>query len=155
VAETPDSLKERIAREMREALKGGEKVRLATLRLLSAGVKNREVELRRELSDDEVRQVATREVRRRTEAMEAYEKGGREDRAAREREERDILQAYLPAQLSDDEVAALIEEALAATGASAPNEMGKVMGFVMARAKGKVDGSKVQAQVRERLSGAS
>jgi hypothetical protein len=148
----PESLKERIAREMRGALKGGEKVRLATLRLLSAAVKNREVELRHELSDDEVREVATREVRRRTEAIEAFERGGRDDRAAQEREERDLLQAYLPEQLSDEEVAALIDEAIASTGASSPNEMGKVMGFVMGRAKGKVDGSKVQALVRERLS---
>jgi uncharacterized protein YqeY len=152
VADAPESLKDRVAREMREALKAGEKIRLGTLRLLLAAVKNREVELRHELSDDEVREVASREVRRRTEAIEAFERGGREDRAAVEREERDVLQTYLPAQLSDEDVATLVEEAIAATGASSAKEMGKVMGFVMGRAKGQVDGAKVQALVRERLA---
>ena len=152
MAASAEPLKERVAREMREALKAGDKVRLATLRLLTASVKNREVEVRDELSDDEVREVAGREVRRRTEAIEAYERGGREELAARERAEREVLQAYLPAQLSEDEVSALVDEAIAATGASSAKEMGKVMGFVMDRAKGRVDGAKVQAAVRERLA---
>lgn len=147
------SLKDRLAGEMREALKAGQKVRLSTLRLLSASVKNREVELRRELSDDEVREVAAREVKRRTEAIEAYDGAGRDDLASREREEREVLQAYLPPQLSESEVEALIDEAIGATGAASAKEMGKVMGFVMARARGKVDGGEVQAKVRERLGG--
>jgi uncharacterized protein len=144
-------LKERIATEMRESLKAGQKIRLAALRMLAASVKNREVELRHELSDDEVREVAVREVKRRTEAIEAYDVAGREDLAAREREERVTLQAYVPQQLSEDEVNGLIDEGIAATGASSAKEMGKVMGFVMGRAKGRVDGAMVQAKVRERL----
>ena len=152
MANVGSSLKERLAAEMREALKAGQKVRLAALRMLSASVKNREVELRHELSDDELREVALREVRRRTEAIDAYEGAGREDLAGREREERVVLQAYMPQQLAEEEVDALIQEAIDATGASSPGDVGKVMGFVMGRARGKVDGGAVQAKVRQRLS---
>ena len=143
--------KERLAGELRASMKSGDKVRLATLRLLTASVKNREVELRHELSDEEFQEVAVREAKRRTEAIEAYESAGREDLASREREERDVLAPWLPEQLSEEEVDALVDEAIASTGASAPSDLGKVMGFVMGRAKGKVDGSAVQARVRARL----
>lgn len=136
---------------MKSALKAGQKVRLSALRLLAASVKNREVELLHTLSDEELQEVAQREVKRRNEAIEAYEAAGRQELVDREREERETLQPYIPAQLSDAEVDALVDEALAATGAVSPQEMGKVMGFVMGRAKGKVDGSVVQAKVRSRL----
>lgn len=144
-------LKQRLADEMKSALKAGQKVRLSALRLLAASVKNREVELLHTLSDEELQEVALREVKRRNEAIEAYEAAGRQELVDREREERETLQPYIPAQLSDAEVDALVDEALAATGAVSPQEMGKVMGFVMGRAKGKVDGSVVQAKVRSRL----
>jgi uncharacterized protein len=147
----PSALKERLASEMRQALKAGQKVRLGALRLLSASVKNREVELRHQLSDEEFVEVAVREVKRRKEAVEAYSAAGREDRAAVEREEQVVLEAYLPAALSPQEVDALIEEALAAAGASGPGDLGKVMGLVMARAKGRADGKEIQAKVRARL----
>ena len=147
------TLKTRIAEESKQALKGGDKVRLGTLRMLSAAIKNREVELRRELTDDEVTEVAMRESKRRTEAVEAYERAGREDLAAQERAEREVLADYVPEGLSDDEVAALVDEAIDATGATAMSDMGKVMGMVMGRAKGRVDGAKVQALVRARLGG--
>jgi len=150
---TPETLKARIADEIKQSMKSGDKVRLGTLRMLSAAVKNREVELRRDLTDDEVTDVAIKESKRRTEAVEAYEQAGREDLAAKERAERDVLADYVPEGLSDDEVAALVDEAVAATGASAMSDMGKVMGFVMGRAKGRVDGAKVQAMVRARLGG--
>jgi uncharacterized protein len=144
-------LKDRLSAEMREAMKGREKVRLSALRLLAAAVKNREVELRHPLSDDEFVEVATHEVKRRKEAIAAYDSAGRPDRASVERLEREILEAYLPAGLSEEEVKALIEEAVAASGASTPGDMGAVMGYVMARARGRVDGKTVQQQVRERL----
>src|SRR5207302_4087955 len=133
------TLKDRIAGEMKDALRAGDKVTLGTLRLLSASVKNREVELRRPLTDDEVLEVVGREAKRRTEAIEAYESAGRDDLVAKETEEREVLQAYLPAQLSDAETEALVEEAIAATGASSVREIGKVMGYVMSKAKGRVD----------------
>ncbi len=148
------SLKERLTTEMRQALKAGEKVRLSALRLLAASVKNREVELRHELSDEEFVDVATREVKRRAEAIEAYDAAGRPDRAATEREEMEILQAYVPEQLSAAEVDALIDDAVAATGASGPGDLGKVMGLVMGKAKGRTDGRVVQEKVRARLSDA-
>ena len=145
------SFKERLSTELKASMKSGDKVRLATLRLLSAAVKNREVELLHELDDSEFQQVAVKEAKRRGEAIEAYESAGREDLAAREREEREILAPYLPEQLSEEEIDALVDEAVGATGASAPSDLGKVMGFVMGRAKGKVDGAAVQARVRARL----
>lgn len=144
-------LKQRLADEMKSALKAGQKVRLSALRLLAASVKNREVELLHTLSEEELQEVALREVKRRNEAIEAYEAAGRQELVDREREERETLQPYIPALLSDAEVDALVDEALAATGAVSPQEMGKVMGFVMGRAKGKVDGRVVQAKVRSRL----
>ena len=145
------TLKERLAAEMREALKAGQKTRLSALRLLSASVKNREVELLHELSDEEFVEVAVREVKRRREAIEAYEAAGRADRAATEREEQRVLEAYLPAGLSDEEVSVLIEAAISVTGASGSADLGKVMGHVMGAARGRVDGKMVQARVRERL----
>jgi uncharacterized protein YqeY len=145
------SLKTRLQTEMREALRSGEKVRLGALRMLSAGITNREKELRQELSDDQVREVAAREVKRRSESIEAFAKGGRQDLVDKETAERDVLAAYAPARLSEAEVDALVEEAIAETGATSMREMGKVMGAVMARAKGRVDGNVVQAKVRDRL----
>ena len=147
-------LKARLSGEMKEALKAGEKVRLSALRLLAAAVKNREVELRREATEDEFVEVVAREVKRRKEAADAYEKAGRQDLLEREREEQAALETYLPAGLSEQEVAALVEEAIASTGATGPGDLGKVMGHVMARAKGRVDGTRVNALVRSRLEGA-
>ncbi len=132
-------------------MKERDAVRLATLRLLTAAVKNREVEVLHPLSDEEFVEVATREVKRRREAIEAYEKAGREDRASTERAEQEVLESYLPEALSEQELGALIEEALQATGATSAGDLGKVMGYVMGKAKGRVDGKAVQARVRERL----
>lgn len=148
---TDPSLKDRIAVEMRDALKGGEKVRLSALRMLSAAVTNREKDVRHELSDDEVREVAAKEVKKRTESIEAFEGAGRQELADREREERETIAPYAPERLSDAEVDALIEEALASTGATSAKELGRVMGVVMGRAKGRVDGTVVQERVRARL----
>jgi uncharacterized protein YqeY len=145
------TFKERLSDDLKASMKSGDKVRLATLRLLSASVKNREVETLHELSDAEFQEVVVKEAKRRTEAIEAYESAGREDLASKERAERDVLAPWLPQQLSDEEVDALVDEAIASTGAAAPSDLGKVMGFVMGRARGKVDGSAVQARVRARL----
>jgi uncharacterized protein YqeY len=149
------TLKERIATEMRDALKGGDKIRLGALRMLSAAVTNREKEVLHELSDDEVRDVAAKEVKKRNESIEAFEGAGRRELGDRERAERDAIEPYAPAMMGEDEVVALIEEAFAATGASSDKEFGAVMGFVMGRAKGRVDGNDVQRRVRDRLAGGS
>jgi uncharacterized protein len=142
----------RISEDLRAAMKAGDKVRLAALRLLSTSLRNREVEVRRDLSEEEFLEVVAREVKRRKEAAEAYTDAGREELADREREEQRALEGYLPEALSEEEVRALVEEAVIATGASGPEDMGKVMGFVMGKAKGRVDGAQVSAMVRERLS---
>jgi hypothetical protein len=138
---------------MTDALRAGEKVRLGALRMLSAAVTNRQKELRHELSDDEVRDVAAREVKKRTESIEAFERAGRRDLVDNETAEREVLSAYAPEMLSDADVDALVDDAITATGATSLKEMGKVMGAVMARAKGRVDGGAVQAKVRSRLAG--
>jgi uncharacterized protein YqeY len=147
------NLKATIQAETVTALKAGQKVKVGALRMLTAAIVNKEKELRRELSDDEVREVAGREVKKRAESIEAFESGGRQELADKEQAEREVLEVYAPEQLSDAQVDALIDEAITATGASGPAEMGKVMGSVMAGAKGKVDGSVVQAKVRARLGG--
>jgi uncharacterized protein YqeY len=147
------TLKERLAAEIRDALKSGEKVKLGALRLLSASVKNREVELRHPLDDAEFIQVATWEVKRRKEAIEAYSGAGRGDLVAKETEEQRVLETYLPPAMSPEELAELVEEAISTTGATGIGDLGKVMGFVMERAKGRADGKEVQSIVRERLSG--
>lgn len=147
------ALREDIQDQTKQALKAGEKTRVSTLRLLSAAIKNREVETGRELEDNEVRDVAVKEAKKRREAIEAYDKGGRDELAAKEREELEILQVFLPEQLSDAEVDAMIDEAVASTGATSMKEMGKVMGIVMAKAQGKADGNAIQEKVKAKLGG--
>ena len=145
------TLKEQLREEITDALRVGDKVRLGALRLLSAAVTNQEKELRRELSDDELRAVAGKEMKKRAESIEAFESAGRQELADKERAERDAIAAYAPEQLGEEQVDALINGAIDATGATGPQDFGAVMGKVMAAAKGKVDGSVVQRKVRERL----
>lgn len=148
-----DALRQRIRTEMTAALRAGDKIRLGTLRMLQAAVTNREKDVLHELSDDEVREVAGKEVKKRTESIEAFAAAGRTELVERERAEREILADFAPEQLSEAQVDALIDEAIASTGASAPNELGKVMGVVMGAVKGRADGVVVQAKVRARLGG--
>ena len=147
------SLKEQIRERTTTALKGGDKVTVGALRMLTAAITNREKEVMHDLSDDEVREIAGKEVKKRTESIEAFDGAGRTELADKERAERTVLEVYAPAQLDDATVAALIDEAFAATGASGPQDIGKVMGFVMGKAKGQVDGTLVQQRVKERLGG--
>jgi uncharacterized protein YqeY len=144
-------LKAKVREEMTAAMREGDKIRLGALRMLAAAITNREKEVLHDLDDDEVRQMAAREVKKRTESIEAFEAAGRTELVEKERAEREILQAYAPAQLDEAAVDALIDEAMAATGVTSVREMGKVMGVVMGRAKGRVDGALVQRKVRERL----
>jgi uncharacterized protein YqeY len=145
------TLKGRLAAEMKDALRAGEKVRLGALRMLSAALTNKEKELRHELSDDEVREVASKEMKKRAESIAAFEGAGRRELVEKERAERDAIASYAPEQLSEDEVDALVDEAFAATGATSEKELGAVMGLVMGKAKGRVDGRVVQEKVRARL----
>ena len=152
---TDPALKAQISDEMRTAMKAGDRVRVGALRMFLAAIKTREVEgsASRELTDDEIRQVAAKEVKKHTESIEAFESAGRTELAERERAEREILEPYAPPRVDEAALDALVDEAVAATGATSAKEMGKVIGAVMAKAKalGQVDGSVVQAKVRARL----
>ena len=145
------TLKEQLREEITAALRAGNKIRLGALRMLSAAVTNREKEVLHELSDAEVREVAGKEAKKRTESIEAFEQAGRRELADKERAEREAVAAYAPTQLTETQIDALIDEAFATTGATGPQDLGAVMGFVMGRAKGQVDGAVVQRKVKERL----
>jgi uncharacterized protein len=147
------TLKAQVREQMTAALRVGDKVRLGALRMLAASITNREKEVLHELSDEEVREVAGKEVKRRTESIEAFASAGRAELAEKERAEREILEPFAPEQLADAEVDAMIDGAISATGAASMQDMGKVMGAVMASARGRADGSVVQRKVRERLAG--
>lgn len=152
------SLKEQISSDIKNALKAGEKERLSVLRMVNSRVLEKEVELRTskgrdyKLNDDEVIDVITSYAKQRRQSIESYRSGGREDLAAKEEMELEILQDYLPAQLSEEEVSRIIDEAIAETGASSPKDMGTVMRVVMPRLKGASDGKVVNALVRQKLS---
>ena len=149
---TGSALKDDIHHQMTDAMKAGEKVRLGALRMFLSAIRYKEDELGHELSDEEIAEVATKEVKKRSESIEAFETAGRTELAEKERQERAVIEPFAPARLSDEDVDALVTEALAATGATFMKEMGKVMGFVMGKAKGAVDGAVVQEKVRAQLS---
>ncbi len=146
-------LREQVQRDLTEAMKARDAVRVGALRMLLTAIVNREKELRRELTDDEVREVAAREVKRRNESIEAFERGARPDLVAKETAERAILQAYAPEQLGEAELDRIVAEAIAEVGAAGPGDLGKVMGRVMPKVRGRADGALVQRKVRERLGG--
>jgi uncharacterized protein YqeY len=154
---TEPTLKAQIGDEMTAAMKARDTLRVGTLRMFLAAIKTKEVEgaSARELSDDEIRQVAAKEVKKRAESIEAFDGAGRTELADRERAEREILLPFAPPQVDDAALDVLVDEAVAATGATTVAEMGRVMGAVMAKAKalGQVDGNAVQAKVRARLGG--
>ena len=149
------TLFEQINADYIAAYKAKETVRVSVLRMLKTSVKNRLVELRRpggELSDEEMLDIVLKEGKQRRDSIAEYEKAGRSDLASREAEELAILEAYLPAAMSEEELAAAVEQAVAEAGASSPKEMGKVMSLLMPRCKGRVDGRKLSQAVRDRLS---
>ena len=134
------TLRERIQSEITAAMRSGEALRRDTLRMAESAIYNGEKRDRRSYSDDEVAAVLAREVKTRRESVEAFRKGGREDLASKEESEIAILATSLPEQLSEPEIAALVEEAIAATGAAGPRDMGKVMGWLAPRTKGRAEG---------------
>jgi len=147
-------LKERLRADLNTAIRARDQVRLRTLRLALTSITNEEVAgaSARDLSDEEIVRVLTREARKRREAAEAFSAAGRADQAAAERAEGDVLAAYLPAQLTDDELAALVSAAIDETGAGGMSAMGQVMKTVTPRIAGRADGARVAAEVRRRLS---
>jgi uncharacterized protein YqeY len=148
-------LKERLRVDLNAAMRARDQVRMRTLRMALTSITNEEVAgtAARDLTDDEIVKVLTREARKRREAAEAFSAAGRSDQAAAERAEGEVLAEYLPAQLSDDELAALVDAAIAETGASGMAGMGQVMRTVTPIVAGRADGARVAAEVRRRLSG--
>jgi uncharacterized protein YqeY len=147
------SLKERITEDMKGAMRSGQKDTLATIRLVLAAIKQREVDERIQLDDTQVLAVLEKMIKQRKESIAQFEAGGRADLVAKEAAEITVLQAYMPAQLSDAELDALVAEAIASTGASSIKDMGKVMGIVKTKAQGRADMGAVGARIKARLSG--
>jgi uncharacterized protein YqeY len=149
------SLKEQLHADLTSSLKARDVLRTSTLRMALAAITNEEVAGKeaRQLSDDEVTAVLTRESKRRREAAEAFDQGGRPELAQRERDEGEVLSAYLPAQLTDEELTALVAEAIAETGADSPKAMGQVMKVLNTQVAGRAEGGRIAAEVRRQLDG--
>lgn len=147
------SIKSRLATDIKAAMKAGEKVRLATLRNIHAAIKQREVDERAELDDAAVLAVLDKRAKQHRESLEAYHSAGRDDLAAQEQAELDILADYLPAQLETAELDRLIDAAIAEAEAATVRDMGQVMALVKPQVQGRADMSAVSARVKSRLTG--
>jgi len=146
------SLKTRINDDVKTAMRSKDKERLGTLRLITAAIKQKEVDERIELNDDQVLSVLEKMIKQRKDSIEQYEKADRQELADKEKAELEIIYEYMPAQLSDDEIAALIDEAVAETGASEMRDMGKVMGILKPKLAGRADMGKVSGLIKAKLS---
>ncbi|PKK11882.1 MULTISPECIES: GatB/YqeY domain-containing protein [Thermomonospora] len=148
------ALKAKLEADLSAAMKARDELRTRTLRMALTAVRNEEVagKQARELSDDEIIKVLTREVKKRREAAEAFAGAGRAEQARAERAESEVLAGYLPAQLSDEELTALVAEVIAQTGASGPKAMGQVMKAIGPKVAGRAEGSRVAAEVKRQLT---
>jgi uncharacterized protein YqeY len=147
------TLKERITEDMKTAMRSGEKERLGVIRMLQAAIKQREVDERITLDDAQVLAVLEKMLKQRRESIAQYEAGNRADLVAKETAEMAVLQVYMPAQLGEAELDALIAAAITQTGAASIKDMGKVMGIVKAQAAGRADMGAVGARIKARLGG--
>ncbi len=148
------SIKEQLRLDLTEAIRGRNEVVSGTIRMVLSAITNEEVSGKevRVLSDDEVITVLSREAKKRREASEAFDTAGRADKAALEKAEGEVIAKYLPAQLTADDIKAMIANAIASTGAAGPSDMGKVMGAIKPLIAGKADGSVVSTLVKEALN---
>ncbi len=147
------NLESKIQQDMKAALKAGDRTTLETLRGLLAQIKDERIKKRpAELSEDDILTVIQRAVKRRKESIELYRQGNRQDLVEKEQQELEILQKYLPEQLSRDEIMHIVNQVIEQVGATSIKDMGKVMGSVMKQVKGRADGKEIQQIVRERLS---
>lgn len=147
------SLKEQLTESMKEAMKAKDSLRLNAIRLIRTAIKNREIEERRDLEDRDVIALLSSLLKQRKESAQVYRENDRPELAEKEEAEQAVIQEFLPSQLSEEEIGALIEEAVAETGASSMKEMGKVMKIVTAKTLGRADGRRVSELVKARLSG--
>lgn len=147
------ALKAQITADMKDAMRAKDKQRLATIRLILSATKQREVDERIVLSDADVLAILDKMVKQRRDSISQFEKAGRDDLIAQEQVELDLIQTYLPQPLSDDEISALIEEAVSSTGADGMKDMGKVMGWLKPKLQGRADMGKVSGQIKAKLAG--
>jgi uncharacterized protein YqeY len=145
------SLQEQIANDLKSAMKEKDEIKTAVLRQIKAAVKNLEIKQMKPMTDEDTLGVIFSIAKSHNESIESFKKGNREDLVAQEEKELGIIKKYLPEQLSDDEIREIVKQAVALTGAAAAKDMGKVMGAVMPKVKGKADGNKINAIVREFL----
>lgn len=146
------SLKEQLINDMKEAMKAHDKDRLAVIRMVRGAVRQQEIDGKKELGDEDVLAVIGKEVKMRRDSIEEFRKGGREDLVEKTEAEIAVLMPYLPAQLSEEEIRGLVQAAVKQTGAASPKDMGKVMGVLMPKVKGRADGKTVNAIVRSMLA---
>jgi uncharacterized protein YqeY len=147
------ALKESIGEATKDAMRARAKERLAALRLMNAEIKRVEVDTRKILSDDDILQILNRMLKQRQDSLQQYEAAGREDLAAVERQEIEVIREFMPAPLSDAELEAEINAAVTATGASSPKDMGALMNVLRPRVQGRADMGQVSARVKARLAG--
>ena len=147
------SLKEQLTADMKEAMKNKEKDRLAVIRMVRGAIRQQEIDGQKELGEEDVIAVISKEVKMRRDSIDEFQKGGREDLVEKTQAEIDVLMPYLPAQLSEDEVRELVKAAVEQTGAASPKDMGKVMGVLMPKVKGRADGKMVNTIVKSFLQG--
>jgi uncharacterized protein YqeY len=147
------SLKERITDDMKAAMRSGEKERLGVIRMITAAIKQREVDERISLDDSQVLSVLEKMLKQRKESLVQFQAGNRQDLVDKEAAEITLLQGYLPSQLSDSEIDTLIKDAIAATGAASIKDMGKVMGVIKGNAQGRADMAAVGAKIKAKLGG--
>jgi uncharacterized protein len=146
------SLKERITDDMKAAMRSGEKERLGVIRMITSAIKQREVDERITLDDTQVLSVLEKMIKQRKESLAMFQAGNRQDLVDKESSEITLLQGYLPTQLSDADIDALIGDAIASTGAASIKDMGKVMGIIKSKAQGRADMAAVGAKIKARLS---
>ena len=147
------TLKERLQKELVEAMRARDTLKVDVIRLLRNSIRQKEIELKKELSDDDVIKILSNAAKQRKESIKAYEAGNREDLVEREKRELDIIESYLPEKLPQEELIKIVEDVIKEVGASSLRDLGKVMPKVMAKVKGRTDGSEVQAIVRSKLVG--
>jgi len=151
--EAPVSLLSRIQEDVKTAMKAGEKARLGTLRMAVSELKRAAIDGRADLTDEQEVAILQRMLKQRKESIEAFQKGNRPDLVATEQAELEVLTAYLPEQVSDEELAAAVAEMVASTGASSPKDLGKIMGPLLKRFAGRLDGNRARAAVQAALGG--
>jgi uncharacterized protein YqeY len=145
------SLAERLNEDMKQAMRDGNKFRLSTIRMVRAAIKNQEIELRRPLEDNDTLNILSRELKQRRDSLQDFERGGREDLVANVKAEIEIITEYLPQQLNEEEVKAIVLQTMQETGASSKADLGKLMGALMPKVKGIADGKLVNAIVQQYL----